>query len=306
MKTILKRLLVLVCIISFSAFSQVVDEDLTPPEFLEVSSDRSCKPEILKKDYRTSCGTKTVSFNTCSPFALSLSTAEDYSLDKHSHTYTRKSRRNELEHTVLFIFLHKIYEMLDYDCRRVMNQLDTGLINLAHFMAIAYYSSNDYYDLNYSLRSVRNKDGSLNQENDKKRLKIKEKLQSYIEVTRDGLNLLPKFEGTVYRDLKLPERIKHHYHVGNIVSLEGFTSTSKLADLSSRVLHTVDKFIIKSISGRDISNISAESFEKEVLFKPDTKFKITKIEDKPKGDDDCFRNFGGKCKVYYLDELPGQ
>lgn len=91
-----------------------------------------------------------------------------------------------------------------------------------------------------------------------------------------GLNKLPPYVGEVYRNLGLFPGYKELNQVGATVSDMGFLSTTFRAE-SVRVWGNAKVLeIIKSKSGKFIKPFSDKADENEVLFKPGTRFKVTK------------------------------
>ncbi len=127
-------------------------------------------------------------------------------------------------------------------------------------VAIKGYTSDDYKMLNTALRN-----------NDKAELK---RLEPYIEVAKSGLRQLPSFKGTVFRGTTLSPEQLAKYEPGKIVTEDAFTSTSidKSAAFSGNT-----EFYIDSVKGKDISILSDYPNEKEILFKPYTKFEVLKV-----------------------------
>ena len=111
------------------------------------------------------------------------------------------------------------------------------------------------------------------------RSKDAEKLKAvdpYIKVAESGLEQLPNFEGVVYRGIdmnKIPN-LSDKYKIGNIVTEEAFTSSSTV----KRGAFKRDTFItITSRTGKDVSFLSDFPKQKEILFKPNTKFRILEV-----------------------------
>jgi hypothetical protein len=88
-----------------------------------------------------------------------------------------------------------------------------------------------------------------------------------------ALDKLPKHEAQVYRKADLTAEQFALYKAGNIVQERGFTSSSKYSGTWSGS----KQYVIKSKTGRDISHVSLHPGENEVLFKPNTNFRVTKV-----------------------------
>lgn len=98
---------------------------------------------------------------------------------------------------------------------------------------------------------------------------------SYINIASKGLNKLKSFEGDVYRGSGLNEAAFNTYvkalNNGKPVIEKAFFSTSK--DITKKFdKNTIYK--IKSKTGKLVEELSEYQSEQEVLFKPNTKFKI--------------------------------
>jgi hypothetical protein len=129
-------------------------------------------------------------------------------------------------------------------------------------VAIKGYTSSDYQKLNDALRS---KDATeLNA------------VEPYITVAESGLSQLPNFEGVVYRGIdmnKIPN-LSEKYKIGNVVTEEAFTSSSTI----KRGAFKRDTLItITSQTGKDVSILSDFPKQKEILFKPNTKFRVLEV-----------------------------
>lgn len=105
-------------------------------------------------------------------------------------------------------------------------------------------------------------------------------LEDAIFVTA-ALDALPPHDGIVYRGTALPKSVINKYKVGETVTEKGFTSTSTKLDVagifSDPGTEGKDKpvvYTIKSNRGRAIKKLSIIEKEEEVLFRPDSQFKI--------------------------------
>lgn len=108
------------------------------------------------------------------------------------------------------------------------------------------------------------------------------------------LQQLETHEGATFRGVYTNEIdnlfgfMKAH-QVGNVVEYRGFTSTSY--DLERSFSGDI-RFIIESKNGRKVEGISASASELEVLFRPSSKFRVTRIKE------------NADPKEIYLTELP--
>src|SRR5690606_23913398 len=97
-----------------------------------------------------------------------------------------------------------------------------------------------------------------------------------IKLADQALTKMPTHQGWVHRGVEdLPADVLAKYVPGKIVTEEAFTSTSQAEDsaFTGKV-----KFKILSKSGRDVQALSRVEAEKEVLFRPGTKFLVTDKE----------------------------
>jgi hypothetical protein len=91
-----------------------------------------------------------------------------------------------------------------------------------------------------------------------------------------ALDKLPPYKGEVGRKTDLSPEQFAKYQPGMVVKERGFTSSAKDKKKWSGDYH----FVIQSKTGRDVSSLSSHKGETEVLFKPDTAFRVTKISGK--------------------------
>ncbi len=130
--------------------------------------------------------------------------------------------------------------------------------------AIVLYTQTYYTEMNDALRK-RDREG------------MKE-FGNAIKLADKGLSKLPVHEGWVHRGVdSLPEAVLAKYVPGVLVTEEAFTSTSQV---ESGAFKGKVKFNILSKSGRDVRQLSRVEAEKEVLFRPGTKFIVVdKVRD---------------------------
>ena len=113
-------------------------------------------------------------------------------------------------------------------------------------------------------------------------------IETYQKNLTRVLEKVDNYQGNVQRYIKTTDRSAISYYEKNIgkdISWKGFSSTGKKGSGSTPDWADIkgDKdmagilFKIKSKTGKDIQSFSAFPDEKEVLFLPDTKFKIIKI-----------------------------
>jgi hypothetical protein len=89
--------------------------------------------------------------------------------------------------------------------------------------------------------------------------------------------VLPVHRGTVYRGTQLSQSMMDELRPGGTFCDPGFLSTSKLEAKAFCNKRRSVKFTIESKSGVDISSISRQKHEAEVLFRPRTMFKILSV-----------------------------
>lgn len=131
------------------------------------------------------------------------------------------------------------------------------------FISILSYTAVQYRYLNSYLRSSSVKDEST---------------EVLISTLNRSLEKLPDYVGIVKRGISIYPGSEIDFKEGNVVTFKGFTSTSRLASFDGDY-----QLVINSLHGKDISPISLEKHEAEVLFKSNSKFKVTKIiTDDPK------------------------
>ena len=108
-----------------------------------------------------------------------------------------------------------------------------------------------------------------------------------------ALDALPKHEGTSYRVMEFStgedaRRFADAHSVGDYVTYRSYTSTSSSReapgfDYSKATFTGQVRIKIQGSSGSQVSKHSTFSFEREVLFKRGTKFKVTSVKSSPGG-----------------------
>lgn len=154
-----------------------------------------------------------------------------------------------------------------YKAKAMAQTNEFAQLHVQETASIIEYTSNSFTVLNGALRS-----------------KTAEQIAEHkviIESAVDGLKKLPPFEGTSYRGTRLPLDMRNRLQVGDTFEDEAFLSTSSDARAAFDGNTT---FTIQGKTGRSVESISEFSGEKEILFMPGTKFRITKIEDRMRGD----------------------
>ena len=108
---------------------------------------------------------------------------------------------------------------------------------------------------------------------------------------KNAINKLPKYKGKVYRGVftwsSLEEELRS-FNIGNIWMNKKIISTSKNIDIAKEFLEGDPArayfLIIESMSGRLVGKYTPSPQEEEVIFLPNTRFKVKKI-----GELDSFR-----------------
>lgn len=144
----------------------------------------------------------------------------------------------------------------------------------AEFMAISEFTVSQFREINQAIWSGKAKE---------------ERHQIYIKAMTTGLDRLPSYKGTVIRYTSLPVAVLEAHRVGEIVTYDAFTSTSKRPDWSWVGSH---RFVIYSAKkGKSVEAFSINPQEQEVLFPPNTKFKVLSRERKTENPDKVLYNF---------------
>lgn len=140
------------------------------------------------------------------------------------------------------------------------------------YFAISSYKNMDYSSYNTYLRT-----GEIYGEHTPVRLKY----------MLSGMKKLPPVKIVTYRGTSFevdPDLFAYYTKIGQIVSDPGFTSTSVSREIAESFIadNGYEYFIlmiIKGFSGRDLAGIGyigVDKAEREILFLPGTKFRITK------------------------------
>ena len=142
--------------------------------------------------------------------------------------------------------------------------------------AINTYTGSMYRDINGLLRGSK-------QFGDPE---YEQKVQDVVDKAAEGLRSLPDYKGETYRGTALNDDIVAKMKVGGTYSDKGFLSTSSNPNIadnfssSNSAGKTQVLFTIQGKHGTDISSASKFGNEKEILFNPSSKFKITSMEEK--------------------------
>ena len=142
--------------------------------------------------------------------------------------------------------------------------------------AINTYTGSMYRDINGLLRGTK----------DFADPEYKQQTQDIADKAAEGLRSLPDYKGETYRGTALSNDIVAKMKVGGTYSDKGFLSTSSNLDIANNFAgftsagQTRVFFTVNGKHGKDISSASKFSNEKEILFNPSSKFKITSMEEK--------------------------
>lgn len=176
-------------------------------------------------------------------------------------------------------------------------------------VALKNYTGSDGYSLiNTFLRNIDaiNKDANqlvLGYGDDKIIKENEDRLNLTSKMISAGLESMPNYEGKVRRATQLPNDILDYYYQnkGKIIEEKGFLSTTKSLSLSDEDL--LKKFAVESDDldynyeddsttnvlyninskkGKNITLISDYGDEEEILFQPNSKFKVKSIKQKSK------------------------
>jgi len=139
-----------------------------------------------------------------------------------------------------------------------------------------YIKSSD--ELNGALRSA----GNGNNDDD---TKLRDKCNLLVQ----ALAKLSNYQGTVYRGCNYPPEVIQNFCLQDMFVDKAFLSTSKASFVEqkhNRYKHLQCLLTIQSETGKDISHFakkSSYSDEEEVLFAPETKFRIVSFAKKGTG-----------------------
>ena len=99
-----------------------------------------------------------------------------------------------------------------------------------------------------------------------------------------ALDRLPNYSGQTLRGIERKgrdfEAILMRYVKGAVVIESAFTSTTRSPDLPEEYRKRNVQFVIQSRSGKAVERWSADLGEREVLFKPGTRFHVDEVEGK--------------------------
>jgi|GEM_PF-2817217 len=125
--------------------------------------------------------------------------------------------------------------------------------------------------------------------------KYTKSLKATAKLVSSALNKMPPYEGKdVYRAVHLPGEVMAAYSPGAVVTEHGFTSCSKTMN-GMRIKRDSVVFVIRSKTARDVQNLSLSGYEEEVLFRPESRFKVLSVEDGT--------TKAGKARFIYMEEL---
>jgi outer membrane biosynthesis protein TonB len=156
---------------------------------------------------------------------------------------------------------------------------------LNNYSKLAYAATNKYLRSDNDAEKIYKSQDSITTDDDsfvyykKDKNRLEEDTIADIRAITSALNKLPDYDGIVYRGTPIrsltPEQIEANYLPGSIITEKGFTSTS--ASSGAKFDGEV-QYEIKSRTGKKIQDLSQYKGENEVLFRPDTKFKVTGFE----------------------------
>ena len=130
-------------------------------------------------------------------------------------------------------------------------------------LSVIGYTGNFYKDFNQAFRVG----------------KVTPKIARYESLLNTALEKLPKFSGISYRAVqKLSKEDLARYKEGEVVTEPFFVSTSELKKVQG--FGGKVRFEIYGKNGRKVENLSLYPSEKEVLFKSNSHFFVTKVSTK--------------------------
>lgn len=166
---------------------------------------------------------------------------------------------------------------------------DASKDELAAIRTYTYVNGRNYRDMNKLLRN-----GVLEDD-----VESEVEVRQCIEKAVEGLTKMPTYQGNVYRSILLkPDALDvllNNYRLGETVLDPAFSSTSATPEGAFEGGNV--NFEIKSKTGVYVAPISAIPEEHEVLFKPNTKFKINKISSY------SIEGFSGEMEPHYIIEM---
>ena len=134
--------------------------------------------------------------------------------------------------------------------------------NKAERAAVRYYTSNGYSALNKALRAGGKE--------------AVERVAGFQRTLEGALGKMPDYDEWVYRGTDLPAHVFKRLKIGESFEDKAFISTSlnKGAEFSGR-----HKFVIRSRRGKRINGLSHKPTEREVLFRPGTRFSVIDMKE---------------------------
>jgi hypothetical protein len=171
--------------------------------------------------------------------------------DSYKKIITKFTNNTDLNKNWTFFNSFLYYNNIRFEAKYKYTQ-KCGM-SLAEISAITCYTGGLYKYINRSLRN----DVQLNS------------LRNLSLIFNNGLDKLESYIGNVTRGASLSEPYLSQHAVGKTVLYKGLTSTSNGVPFAGDY-----SFSIESKTGKDISLISMYPDEKEVLFKPNTRFLI--------------------------------
>jgi hypothetical protein len=139
---------------------------------------------------------------------------------------------------------------------------------------IFHYTSSGYHEMNYALRNPGQMTRSLRDE---------------VNRTIRALSKAEKYSGYSYRGVCLSPRVAHRYSKFSAQITElAFTSTDlnpvlayRFSKLGENCIQIV--FMVDGVSGRNISWASAQTGEDEILFLPNSRFRVDFVDEHAHG-----------------------
>ena len=132
-------------------------------------------------------------------------------------------------------------------------------MSVAELAALQEYTDSGYTRLNRGLRA-----GGDEAKN----------VKPFADEVKAALIKLRRYNGNVNRGTSVPSAILATYQPGNVISFNAFTSSAISSGFSASV-----RFVIHSRAGRFVGSHSTHEYENEVIFPPETKFKVLSRKD---------------------------
>jgi hypothetical protein len=140
------------------------------------------------------------------------------------------------------------------------------------------------------------------------------RLDPYFRLASTGLSYFPEYRGVAYRGLggDFPDAVLKNYVPGNVINEAAFTSASKSSKVAANFTDG-DRgkafIVIQSKTSREIRAISQFDREEEVLFRPNTVFRVVDRREATEAELNALSagglaQFTKNMPLIFLEELP--